>query len=46
MVVYTYPSNGDAHVVGICHYEAQDKNGNIISFYDADYKYSVGDTLK
>lgn len=45
IVVYSYPSNSQSTVNTRSYYEAQDKNGKIIEFCDANYKYSVGDTL-
>lgn len=45
IVVCTYPSSSQSTVNAISYYEAQDKNGKKIDFYDANYKYSVGDTL-
>ncbi len=45
IITYSYPSSHDASIANVAHYEAQDKNGKIISFYDMNYKYSVGDTL-
>lgn len=46
MIVFSYPNTMDSKIDGIAHYEAQDINGERINFYDKNYKYSVGDTLK